>query len=114
MINTREIEGKTMKNEITIIVRLEKDPSGAMREIIFLPDTPANYGRIAYCSPQEGHGEASLEYYWGTKKPGAEHVPELWANWYANCGGCRDSVHVVIKKRLNMDTLRNSWKGGAA
>src|SRR5574343_314992 len=103
-----------MKNEITIIVRLEKGPTGAWREILFLPDTPANYGMIACCSPQEGHGEASLEYYRTTKKPRAGHVPEFWSNWYANYGGCRSEVPVVVKKRLNMGALRNSWKGGAA
>lgn len=50
------------KFKIKVIVKTELF-NGQRRPILFLPNTAANSGTIAYYSPLEGHGEASLSYY---------------------------------------------------
>ena len=97
------------KNEaIKIIVRLEKNPyTGKMDEVLFLPNTPAKYGMIAYCSPKEGHGEATLEYYRSTK-PVKGRAAAMWATWYSNYGG-GGPVAVEAYQRINYDDLHQAW-----
>jgi len=51
-----------MDTKLTAIPRYETF-NGDVRPILFFPTVEANLGRIAYVSV-EGHGEASLEYYY--------------------------------------------------
>ena len=60
--------------------------NGEERPILFLPDEPANLGLIAYCSPVEGHGEASLEYYYKCKPLKDEKEATRLLQWYENIG----------------------------
>lgn len=48
--------------KIKVIVKTEKF-NGRERPILFLPNTSSTSGLISYYSPEEGHGEASLDYY---------------------------------------------------
>ncbi len=56
--------------------------------IFFLPESPARQGYICYWTPREGHGEASLQYFWSLKNPTEkqeEEIPSI-IEQYANIG----------------------------
>ena len=100
-----------MDNVSTIIVREERNPyTGEWEPILFIPSDAANYGMVSTCSPKEGHGEASLEYYPSTRKPKnwGRKSAEWWANWYANYGG-GEPVPVQVRQRMDYDMLRAGW-----
>ena len=86
-----------MSSAIKVLPRMEKGPNG-WREVLFLPNTKANRGFIAYCSPYEGHGEACYDYYLKTKPMSKDKCPEAWLNWYANYGG--ECAPVRLAKRI--------------
>lgn len=40
--------------------------------VFFFPDSPARPGYIECWDAISGHGDASLQYFWGLKKPGVD------------------------------------------
>ena len=92
---------------IKVIIKQERHTKGSIEPILFLPNCPANPGMIAYCSPYEGHGEASIGYYHE-----CEHVaPELrekWRTWYENLG--TDNTPVSIAYRQSSKDRAEAWQ----
>lgn len=75
--------------------------------IAFFPEAPVNIGNILCYAQNEGHGEASLGYYQQkTKKANPNEYLALYRHLqevvYSDC-------KLVVKQRLNMDKLRESW-----
>lgn len=56
-----------MKQDAIKVILKTESFNGKQRPILFLPNTSANQGLIAYFSPAEGHGEACYEYYLSCK-----------------------------------------------
>lgn len=71
----------------------------------FLPETPVRYGRIGNYAHIGQHSEASLDYYYKSKKAS----PEQYAELYKELQSIYDDVTLVIKQRLNYDILRKNW-----
>lgn len=91
-----------MPNRTIVIPRVEKDGT----PILFFPEFDANYGRIVIYVRVGQHGEADLEYY-RTTKPDHKNA---CADLIREHESFPDSTPHVLRKRLNMDVLRNAWK----
>lgn len=90
--------------KVKVIFRKTKDG-----EIIaFMPEIPANYGKILSYMHIGQHGEADLEFYHETKKAAeTEYKPlleELKMIYEIN--NCK----VVVKQKLYYKDLRNAWR----
>lgn len=68
-----------------IIPRLEQDCAGNWRPILFFPDE-SRAGFIGQYTQQEGHGEASLEYYKTTRTANTEAL-KLATRYAADIAG---------------------------
>lgn len=79
---------------IRVICRIDKHTG---EPILFLPDTPANPGRVSYYTRIGQHGEASLAYYQRNTRPAkADECKALKAE-YASLPGGRE---LIERKRL--------------
>lgn len=93
--------------KITMIFRKEYNPDTKIYDpIAFMPEEPASYGRISYYSRMGQHSEADLEYYKQTKKATFDEYKELLKE--LEC--VYSDMKIVIRQRLNYDTLRKSWQ----
>lgn len=93
--------------KITMIFRKEYNPDTKIYDpIAFMPEEPASYGRISYYSRMGQHSEADLKYYKQTKKATFDEYKEL----LKELGSVYSDVRIVIRQRLNYDTLRKSWQ----
>jgi len=54
--------------------------------VLFFPESRANRGMIVRWSPDEGHTEASMEYYWGLKNPPKDQDVSGLIETYARIG----------------------------
>ena len=70
---------------IKVILKTERF-NGEVTPIIFLPDAPANPGRISYFTPSGGHGEAGIDYYYKCKPLKDDIKANTLLNLYANYG----------------------------
>ena len=86
-------------NTIKVILKTEVNPFTKQEQpILFLPNTPANAGLIAFCSPTEGHGEACFEYYYKCNPLKDEKEAARLLGWYDSIGaqkGEPDYIPVV-------------------
>lgn len=70
---------------IKVIVKLEND--GKKTPILFFPEQKANPANIPYWTSAEGHGEASLSYFWALRNPEPE-VAEAFIKQYERLHNC--------------------------
>lgn len=93
--------------KVKVIFRKEKNPYTNEYEVIaFMPELPANYGRIVCYAHMGQHSEADVEYYHNTKKATkAEYKPLLMElkSIYNDC-------ELVVKQKINYKDLRNAWR----
>lgn len=89
---------KTIDSEKLII---KKDKFGL---IAFYPDVSATYGNIMSMTFNEGHSEASIQYYWKTKKPTEKEVLEFIAT-YENHYNCK----VIRRHKLTYKEQLKIW-----
>ena len=95
------------KEKLQVIFRMVYNPYTKRYECeAFLPEDPVRYGRIGNYAHIGQHSEASLEYYWKSKKAS----PEQYAELYKELQRIYDDVILVIKQRLNYDILRKNWQ----
>ena len=72
-------------NTTPIKVILKTDSNGDI--VLFLPESPVNLGNIGCYSPNDGHCEASLDYYLECKPyKGTQSQVNTHLNNYANYG----------------------------
>lgn len=74
--------------------------------VAFIPESTVNYGMILSYMHVGQHSEASLQYYWDTVKAMEEEYKPL----LMELERIYDDKILVVKKRLNMDKLRNMWR----
>lgn len=67
---------------VKVIVKIEKDPRGKVKPLLFFPETPANRGRIECWDGN--HCEATMGYFWSLKNPpqGLEADVTSMLQWY--------------------------------
>ena len=95
------------KEKLQVIFRMVYNPYiKAYQCEAFLPDASVKYGRIGNYAHIGQHSEASLDYYYKSKKAS----PEQYAELYKELQGIYDDVTLVIKQRLNYDILRKNWQ----
>ena len=98
-----------MKAEkVKVIFRKAKNPYTKEYEVIaFFPELNANYGNILSYMHIGQHGEASLEFYWETKKaPVEEYKPLL-----NELNGIYDDCILEVKQKLYYkDLCDKAWK----
>lgn len=85
-------------------------PEGRELEL-FLPYDEVNRGYIACWHPSEGHSEASLEFYWGTKPPHAyaKQAETLFKQYEAFCASVEPRVRLQRVQRLPNDWRTKAW-----
>ena len=92
--------------KITMIFRKAYNPYTKRYEsVAFIPETSVSYGRICCYQHIGQHSEAALAYYNQTKKATFEEYKDL----FEELKRIYDDMEIVIKQRLNYDTLRKSW-----
>ena len=95
------------KEKLQVIFRMVYNPYIKTYQCeAFLPDAPVKYGRIGNYAHIGQHSEASLDYYYKSKKAS----PEQYAELYKELQGIYDDVTLVIKQRLNYDILWKNWR----
>ncbi|NQU83638.1 MAG: hypothetical protein HQ536_02910 [Parcubacteria group bacterium] len=72
--------------------------------IAFYTEVEANRGNIMSMTFNEGHGEASLQYYRKTKKP-TQKETEDFISRYEKHYDCK----VILKHKLTQKDLRKIW-----
>lgn len=87
-------------------------PDGRALEL-FLPYDEVNRGCIACWAPSEGHSEASLEFYWGTKPPweytaSAEAMFQQYAHF---CASVEPNIRLKRVQKLPNDWRSKAWPG---
>lgn len=89
--------------KVKVIFRKTKD-----NEIIaFMPEASVNYGNILSYMHIGQHSEASLEFYWTTKKATEEEYKPL----LNELNGIYDDCTLIVKQKLNHNDLTNkAWK----
>ena len=80
---------------------IRKDKFGL---IAFYTEGRANRGNIMSMTFNEGHSEASLEYYWQTKKPTILET-DRFIKQYRSLYDC----NVILKHRLTQKDLHKIW-----
>lgn len=93
--------------KIVMIFRKEYNPNTKSYEpIAFIPEAHVSYGRIGCYQHIGQHSEADLAYYKQTKKATFDEYKELIKE--LEC--VYSDMKIVIRQRLNYDTLRKSWQ----
>jgi len=83
---------------------------GRMLEL-FLPYDEVSYGCIACWAPDEGHSEASLEFYWGTKPPWAHvaRADEMFKQYERFCASVEPRIRLSRVQKLPNDWREKAW-----
>ena len=88
--------------KVKVIFRKTKDG-----EIIaFMPELKANYGKIVSYMHIGQHGEASVEFYWNTKKATEKEYKPL----LNELNGIYYDCVLVLKQKLYYNDLLKAWK----
>lgn len=94
-------------DKVKIIFRKAKNPYTNKYEIVaFMPELPANYGRILSYMHIGQHGEADLGFYHETKKATAEEYNPL----LKELKSIYDDCILVVKQKLYYKDLYKAWK----
>lgn len=92
--------------KIIMIFRKGYNPHTKRYEpIAFIPEAHVSYGRIGCYQHIGQHSEADLAYYKQTKKATFDEYKEL----LKELESVYSDMKIVIRQRLNYDTLRKSW-----
>lgn len=93
------------KPVLNVIFRKEKSCNGSVIAAYF-GNVTARYGRILCYTHEEGYNEADVSYYVAaTKKATPEEYADLLEELKEECS----DFEIVVKKRMNYDTLRKNW-----
>ena len=88
--------------KIKVLFRKTKDG-----EIIaFFPEMTANYGKMMSYMHIGQHGEASIEFYWETKKAAEDEYRPLLEEMKA----IYDDFELVVKQKICFKDLYKAWK----
>lgn len=90
-----------------IIVRTE----GKKEPIVFFPGQSANYGFICFFTRNEGHGEASVEYYLRTKKADVDQTENMLKYYQNYSDSIEPGIEYYAMKRLSTNLLWKAWRG---
>lgn len=93
------------KPVLDVIFRKEKSCSGSVIAAYF-GNVTARYGRIVCYTHEEGHNEADISYYVKCTKVA---TPEEYADLLKELKENYSDFEIVVKKRVNYDTLRKNW-----
>ena len=95
------------KEKVKVIFRKVKNPYTKEYDVVaFFPQIEANYGYIMSYMHIGQHDEASVEFYWETKKATEEEYKPL----LNELKGIYDDCVLVIKQKMNYNDLRNiAW-----
>lgn len=73
------------------------------RVILFFPEEPANLHNICFYSPVDGHGEASVSYYWSLRNPPKDAMAAAVATYQKQTG---TELRVVLRDSCIMRNAR--------
>lgn len=93
------------KSVLNVIFRKEKSCNGSVVAAYF-GNVTARYGRILCYTHEEGYNEADVSYYVAATK---KAVPEEYADLLEELKEECSDFEIVVKKRMNYDTLRKNW-----
>lgn len=94
-------------DEVKVIFRKAKNPyTGEWEVIAFFPESEANYGRILSYMHIGQHSEASLEFYWDTKKATEAEYKPLLDELKARYDGCK----LMVRQKVCYKDLNNAWR----
>ena len=95
------------KEKVKVVFRKTKNPYTNEYEVIaFFPQISANFGNILSYMHIGQHSEATLEFYWKTKKATEEEYKPL----LNELNGIYDDCILEVKQKLNYRDLRNkAW-----
>lgn len=93
--------------KVKVIFRKAKNPFTHEYEVIaFFPESDANYGNVLSYMQVGQHGEASLEFYYTTKKATEAEYKSLLMELKSIYNDCE----LIIKQKINYKDLRKAWK----
>ena len=93
-----------METPVPVIFR--KEENGSI--IAFILDCPANIGNIVCLDRISGHGEASIDYYYNTKKATPEEYADF-KHWMETQYGYVVNVRHRISNK-DRDIIGRTWK----
>lgn len=93
------------KPVLNVIFRKEKSCNGSVIAAYF-GNVTSRYGRILCYTHEEGHNEADVSYYVAATTKAA---PEEYADLLEELKEKYSDFEIVVKKRMNYDTLRKNW-----
>lgn len=94
------------KSVLNVIFRKEKSCNGSVIAAYF-GNITAKYGCILCYTHEEGHNEANVSYYAEeTTKATPEEYADLLEELKEECS----DFEIVVKKRINYDTLQKNWR----
>lgn len=94
------------KPVLNVIFRKEKY-FGKFVIAAYFNNTAARYGRIVCYTHGEGYNEANVSYYVEETK---KAMPEEYADLLKELKENYSDFGIVVKKRMNYDTLRENWR----
>lgn len=93
--------------KVKVIFRKAKNPYTHEYEVIaFFPECEVNYGKVLSYMHIGQHSEASIEFYWNTKKATTEEYKPLLEELKA----IYDDCELVVKQKINYKDLHNAWR----
>lgn len=93
--------------KVKVIFRKAKNPYSKKYEVVaFFPEIEANYGNIMSYMHIGQHSEASVEFYWETKKATEEEYKPLLEELKVRYDDCE----LVVRQKINYKDLYKAWK----
>lgn len=93
--------------KVKVIFRKAKNPYSKKYEVVaFFPEIEANYGNIMSYMHIGQHSEASVEFYWETKKATAEEYKSLLEELKVRYDDCE----LVVRQKINYKDLHKAWR----
>ena len=93
--------------KVKVVFRKAKNPYTHEYEVVaFFPEIAANYGNILSYMQIGQHSEASLEFYWTTKKATEAEYKPLLKELKAIYNDCE----LVVKRKIYYRDLHKAWR----
>lgn len=93
--------------KVKVVFRKAKNPYTHEYEVIaFFPEIEANYGNILSYMHIGQHSEASLEFYWTTKKATETEYRPLLEELKVRYDDCK----LVVRQKVNYKDLHKAWR----